>query len=245
MENVGSALPDLIPETIARVIYLVEREKDRYSWILSRKADGFSIVIKQTPNVTATRKHKAPRRKRVDVNARKVNTVSKEPDSDATSIPALPKRRKHKTPSKLARDRSRRKLYRLRKRELRAERPSANAIAAEAEVDSSNCVQEPNASVDHTVEKSSSSQVNIPPHACDNLPLEVCVSSINTEIDSDVDSNFSEQDTVNIKTCVHCKKEIQETPINCSRCQSSSYCSTECQAKDWTVWHKFACKSSL
>lgn len=241
MENVIQDIPDLIPKTFARVLSLLECEKDQFSWTLTKKLDGFSLVIKSNKvkrNVAAKRSDKVHKTKsRGEINVPVLDKECSTRDSAKINIPTLPRKTKHKSPSTRARDKVRRKQYRLRKKQLRwtanVDPPRLNAINTK---DTSIC--EKTASVSNTVDTESSTQANLP--ACEQLHLEGCV-LISTDSDSDDDSDYSVQDSVYIKTCALCKKPI-ETENTCPRCNNCSYCSTSCKEKDWTSWHKFACK---
>jgi hypothetical protein len=52
--------------------------------------------------------------------------------------------------------------------------------------------------------------------------------------------------TLDLTSCTTCKSTaLEQTPLQrCGRCGTSTYCSTTCQRKDWTV-HKHVCSLSL
>lgn len=249
MENIGLAVPDFIPKTFTSILSLLESDKDNYSWTLSRNTDGFSLTIKseKVKRHVPARCHKVPPRKCTDVKS-PILDIDSVKQSTKIRAPVLANRTKHKSPSAIARDKARRKQYRLRKRQLRAtdKAEPSSGISVSSDLDESNCESECTASVDNvhltTVEQSRSTPASLPSSTGEQLHRVECVPSHTTDTDSDVDSDYSQQESVQLKTCARCKREVQ-TEINCPRCNLGSYCSTECQVEDWTVWHKFVCKA--
>ena len=60
----------------------------------------------------------------------------------------------------------------------------------------------------------------------------------------DSDDNDDDVSSVHIHSvCSNCKHPPKEGKdlICCSRCQTSRYCSIQCQEKDWANFHRFAC----
>lgn len=265
MDTAGSAA-DFMPNTFISVLSILESEKDRYSWTLSRNQDGFSLLIKSNnvkSKVTANRKVHYTRRAK-GCEKRTVKNLDKDSvttDSANVNIPARPKLSwtspklaKHKSPSAIARDKARRKRYRLRKKERRAaklyiaKKSGLNSIRHHEE-ENSNCDSERiQTSVTNTVETNitlnTSDLSSLPSASSDSLHQEDCAQSYTAEIDSDDESSVcSEQASVNTVTvkCVHCKKEPIHTDFTCSWCNQTNYCSKACQEADWS-WHKFVCK---
>lgn len=247
MEYNGIAVPDLIPKTIVNVLSLLERGNDTYSWTLSKDSNGFSLVIKSNKgnrNPASGRKHHTRRAGLKGIH--RVNILDEDSNTESAKIDtvhACPRQQKHKPPSKIARDRLRRKQYRLRKKQLREVSESRlNAVQFEEEI--STCDSEHQTSVCNTLEQlNRSTPASVPAASCETSITEECTQSlIDTDIiDSDDDSDYNEQEHKRVNQCAHCKKKETYLEFVCPSCEAIPYCSLKCRAADLS-WHAFVCR---
>lgn len=248
METRVPNLLEVIPDTIVSVLSLLDSEKDRFSWNLSRNLDGFSLVVKSYKPSVRRRAHRLERRKPKGSETANVDILEKVSTDSARNDSVHPRpEAKHKSPSVIARNKARRQRYRLRKKLLRAANRRFRKIAKKTspdsvhtEQDNPRCDSEERQSSVNTVDSlDCSSSANLPSADCVNLHPENSAHNT-TEIDSDDGSNISEQQSAPVNSCARCTKEC-DTESNCPSC-ANTYCSKECQSADWG-WHKFVCKN--
>lgn len=256
MDTTARQVPRIIPDSLLSILCILEQDEDRFLWKLSRNRDGLSLVINTHPD----RSHRVTRVHRKKSKGRSFSGRVLEKDCEIpTKTTPLEKTRKKKCPSAIRRDKARAQGYWQQiKAARRKSRINASALiptnndqrnsslnSVHTEKENSICELEHQTNVKATVEPlNSSNPSNLPSTSCDDLHREECVASNATDIDSDDDSDFSEQERVNILyKCARCKKDTNHTDFQCSRCTTNIYCSNNCKEADWN-WHKFICKPS-
>ena len=233
------ALPSIIPKSIVEVLNRLENDEENlFSWKLTWSQDSFSLTVScrlraKTPN--------------------KAKDNNSEVTGRTTSAKPVRRRRRKKNQSPAALARSRKRHTRFLEKKL-----TGKLVLALPEEKSITTVPRVPDAVDslYVMELENTSPVG--GSSRDLVSLEEPTSSP----DSDPDLSINERailrkilDTVNIDSddseddlsSVHsvcsnynCPPEKGEELKQCSRCHITSYCSIECQRKDWD-FHRFAC----
>ena len=178
-----------------------------------------------------------------------------------------PGNKKHKSPSRLRRQRARKQRFQEKKTAEKADSPKSPAsevsIAVLQEQEPTTVLQEPEPScvtsikdsidLDNTgqiqdlicgSDKHSEKQVLSPDSDISIETERALLLEVLQQTDTDSDDNsFDISEVISeINTCSNCKRQPQAgVELKCcSRCQITKYCSVDCQKKDWD-FHRFAC----
>lgn len=247
MDKSNRNAPRIIPDAILKVLCILEEDNGRFRWKLSRNQGGLSLVIKSQPeNANGQRKRHTKERKKVTQHVTSGNVLEKDSQDPAKTKP-LNLLRKHKSPSKIARDKARKRKFIRQKVSSHSIRKNTHVVKT-VDSEQTGDSDQSNASVITSVkttletrdlEPSVHEHGQIPPiHVADcDERVEECVNSTAQEIDSDDESDF-EAEVVNM--CAHCSKVSTELE-KCSKCKSFRYCSKVCEIFDLPR-HKSICQ---
>ena len=178
-----------------------------------------------------------------------------------------PGNKKHKSASRLRRQRARKQRFQEKKTAEKADSPKSPAsemnTAVLQEQEPKTVLQEPEPScvtsikdssdLDNTgqiqdlicgSDKHSEKQVLSPDSDISIETERALLLEVLQQTDTDIDDNSIDISEVisEINTCSNCKRQPQAGVElkRCSRCQITKYCSVDCQKKDWD-FHRFAC----
>lgn len=243
MVKQDDSVSNFIPRNLLEIICKLESDEVRHSWKLIRNLDSsFSLVIKSP----AQKCHASGQ-----VPASRRDKKSQDSSNDKlTNQREKRSKRKRKSPSALARDRSRNKAFwkrvkasmKAQTQEARQEETRTEAIQLEKPdlLDSSPVVSEgvkdPTFSNLTVVQETAQKELNeLSAEAAESGKQEILREFLDT---SDIDSD----DNVCVSVCALCKHQPKsgEDLLSCSRCRITKYCSLACQRKD-EDFHRFAC----
>ena len=178
-----------------------------------------------------------------------------------------PGNKKHKSPSRLRRQRARQQRFQEKKTAEKADSPKSPASEVNTTVlqeqEPTTVLQEPepacvtstkdSSDLDNTgqiqdficgSDKCSEKQVLSPDSDISIETERALLLEVLQQTDTDSDDNsFGILEVVSeINTCSNCKRQPQAgvEHKHCSCCQITKYCSVDCQKKDWD-FHRFAC----
>ena len=247
-----------IPKHLLKILTVIENEELRLSWKLIRYSTSFSLIVNGLAGgngQTSPSKEPASGGK---VVSRNINRPKHHHAAADTRLAEQPKRKKKKSPARVARDRERRKAYwkhiKVAKK-LRAE----NLAAYHAQLQETRTLASPQTSEDsHSENTGWMELVSVVSKSHRHLTIEsgtvktACVQldsselsaeevesekSNNSSLDSDDDPDAFEMPDI----CTTCGLSPPEVTLQkCSLCKLSKYCSKQCQKINWRE-HKFAC----
>ena len=237
--------PSVIPTAIVHIINTLESDSEhRYQWKLSRNLENVSLFVK------------------CEFRANSV-----EGDQPPFPVRRKPGKKKHKSPSRLRRQRARKQRFQEKKTAEKADSPKSPAsevnTAVLQEQEPTAVLQEPepfcvtsikdSSDLENTGQiqdlicggdKRSEKQVLSPDSDISIETERALLLEVLQQTDTDSDDNsFDISEVISeINTCSNCKRQPQAGVElkRCSRCQITKYCSVDCQKKDWD-FHRFAC----
>ena len=237
--------PSVIPTAIIHIINTLESDSEhRYQWKLSRNLENVSLFVKC-----------------------EFRAISVEGDQPPFPVRRKPGNKKHKSPSRLRRQRARKQRFQEKKTAEKADSPKSPAsevnTAVLQEQEHTAVLQEPEPScvtsindssdLDNTgqiqdlicgSDKRSEKQVLSPDSDISIETERALLLEVLQQTDTDSgDNSFDIAEVISeINTCSNCKSQPQAGVEleRCSRCQITKYCSVDCQKKDWD-FHRFAC----
>ena len=238
-------LPSVIPTAIIHIINTLESDSEhRYQWKLSRNLENVSLFVK------------------CEFRAKSV-----EGDQPPFPVRRKPGNKKHKSPSRLRRQRARKQRFQDKKTAEKADSPKSPASEVNTTVlqeqEPTAVLKEPESAcvtstkdssdLDNTgqiqdlvcgSDKRSEKQVLSPDSDISSETERALLLEVLQQTDTDSDDNsFDISEVISeVNTCSNCKRQPQAGVElkRCSRCQITKYCSVDCQKKDWD-FHRFAC----
>ena len=241
--------PSVIPTAIIHIINTLESDSEhRYQWKLSQNLENVSLFVNC-----------------------EFCTKSVEGDQPPFPVRRKPGNKKHKSPSRLRRQRARKQRFQEKKTAEKADSPKSPAsevnTAVLQEQEHTAVLQEPepfcvtsikdSSDLDNTgqiqdlicgSDKRSEKQVLSPDSDISIETERALLLEVLQQTDTDNDDNsFDISEVVSeISTCSNRKRQPQagvELKL-CSRCQITKYCSVDCQKKDWDFRHWLSAQRS-
>ena len=230
-------LPSVIPTAIIHIINTLESDSEhRYQWKLSRNLENVSLFVK------------------CEFRAKSV-----EGDQPPFPVRQKPGNKKHKSPSRLRRQRARKQRFQEKKTAEKADSHTSpasevNSAVLQEQEPTAN-LQEPepacvtsikdSSDLDNTgqiqdlicgSDKCSENNPVLSPDSDIGIETErALLLEVLQQTDSD-DNSFHISEVISeINTCSNCKRQ-PEAGVElkrCSHCQITKYCSVDCQKKDW------------
>lgn len=240
-----------IPKNLLDIICILESDEISHSWKLIRNSDSFSLVIK-TPAKNAN-----PTPLKNNASGQPANRQDKKQVSSDDKLRKRSKRKK-KSPSTVARDRSRRKAFwktiksskKSQSKNARQQETRTEAIQPELDLPSSvsEVVKDP---THRHLTSESDTDNSVPIHEdLNELSAEVAEAEQSSELDSEElefrkclmnQSYEPDSDDDSPSSCAKCMTEGDNLP-RCTGCRYMRYCSKACQVADWPS-HKQLCKA--
>ena len=256
MDFKDDSFTSFMPEHLLKIITALEKDGILQPWKLIRNSDSFTLIV-NFPAKGGNKGNRKPLKERASGrNSVGQHTDKKHQDSSGVRLAEQPKRKKKKSPARIARDRARRKAY-WKDLKIARKLGAENTAAHYAQLQETRTVASPQVSVDShpensgcmertpnvselqrhlTVEHSSE-----PPQVQLDLNELSSDASSGSSLDSDDDVDACDFDFEMPDICASCNMGPPEVTLKkCTRCKLSKYCSVQCQRDNWKE-HKFAC----
>ena len=234
MDSVETVPPNDVPRVFHAVLKCLELESGPVSWTLSKSFDGkFELRIRNFPAPKPT--GKCP-----DVlDVKEVESTTR-PISTTTTTKTTGK--KKKSPSRIKRDRERRRLWR---RKQRAARQNSVSDEPESVVTVEHQVCDSGNATDQDLPSRAASG-DLPEHSPSFDVVPEKSNPVTNDSTSVVDSDDKCEPNVPISkfppdVCVSCG-ETEGRFFTCSKCKAVKYCGVKCQKDNWSE-HKRACST--
>ena len=234
-----------LPDVFLNIIGLLEADKSRNGWNLSRSPNGkLSLSITHFP---------AKKDECGSVNQRRSlsSLESQEQDTTASGHQIPPSKKRKKTPAQKRRARKRYQKW-LEKKKAGTESLHVTEIVTPKQtadpmvLDTVSCgtiykVQDPVETAVPPQERCEMQQDHMPQQPLHESPLDPLSDTDTSVTSSDSELDF-DRDCINDQEfCANCMRQPPECTLKrCTRCLLSYYCSVQCQRANWQD-HELAC----